>query len=83
MAKRTPTSCRRGAGRTPSDASEATPAPSIPQGITSWNHARSVVTLNAAPWVVTPEASFTPIAASFSSSTQIPVYGGRRTALTP
>src|SRR5450631_423096 len=60
-----------------------TPAPLIPQGITSANQPRSVLTLRAAPWVVTPDASLTPMAASLASPTQIPVNGGRRSAATP
>ena len=35
------------------------------------------------PWVVSPEASLTPMAASLLLPDQTPVYGGRRATLTP
>src|SRR5205807_3083727 len=58
---------------TPRAASEVTPPSLMPQGTIGSNHARSVVTLRARPWVVTPWLSLTPIAASLSRPTQAPV----------
>ena len=56
-----------------SRASDVTPRSAMPHGTMRSKWSRSVVTLNANPWLVIQRAMRTPIAASFSSPTQTPV----------
>ena len=62
----------------PSDSRDATADPSMPQGMIRSNQPRSVATFSATPWLVTPPASLTPIAPSFSIAR--PDAGVRRPA---
>ena len=55
--------------------------PSRPQGTTHSNGCRSLSTLMAKPWVVTPRETWTPIEPILRSSTQTPVRPSRGPAV--
>ena len=55
----------------------------MPHGTISPKCERSVLTLRANPWLVTQREIRTPMAASFSSPTQMPVRPGIRAAVIP
>jgi hypothetical protein len=55
----------------------------MPHGTIRLKYSRSVVTLNAKPWLVTQRAIRTPIAASLSRPTHTPVRPSTRPAPTP
>ena len=72
-----------GARRRAARPCEVTPRSRIPHG-TMWpNIVRSGSTLSAKPWRVRPCATFTPMAAIFSSPTHTPVSRGSRCASIP
>ena len=57
--------------------------PSRPHGTTHSNGCRSLSTLTAKPWVVTPRETWMPIEAILRSSTQTPVSPSRGPAAMP
>ena len=68
--------------------SEVIRTPSIPQGTTHSNGCRSLLTLMAKPWVVTPRLTWTPIEPILRPSggpppTQTPVRPSITSASTP